>query len=160
VPAVHHLLPSAHPHVCLLRWFVLQGFAQPVVLVTAKRRSVHRDGPTAGPSKLVYNIGGFDTHMFPESAACACAGRLVGVPDASWCNMIRQTLLSAAGTIARACSLANHPMLAPNAVARPAVLHTLPPHHKHNGACVCVAHSWLLLLLPLAAVAVAFCSAG
>jgi hypothetical protein len=28
-----------------------------VVLVTAKRRSVHRDGPTAGASKLVYNIG-------------------------------------------------------------------------------------------------------
>uniref|UniRef100_A0A383VZ02 Uncharacterized protein n=1 Tax=Tetradesmus obliquus TaxID=3088 RepID=A0A383VZ02_TETOB len=34
----------------------VQGFANPAVLVTAKRRSVHRDGPTAGASKLVYNI--------------------------------------------------------------------------------------------------------
>lgn len=34
----------------------VQGFATPAVLVTAKRRSVHRDGPTAGASKLVYNI--------------------------------------------------------------------------------------------------------
>jgi hypothetical protein len=52
VPKGSHLLL-----LLLLRLIVLQGFAQPVVLVTAKRRSVHRDGPTAGASKLVFNIG-------------------------------------------------------------------------------------------------------
>ena len=35
----------------------VQGQAEPQVLVTAHRRSVHRDGPLGGPQQLVYNIG-------------------------------------------------------------------------------------------------------
>lgn len=35
----------------------VQGFKDPLVLISAFRRSVHRDGPRGGVSKIVYNIG-------------------------------------------------------------------------------------------------------
>eukprot|EP00877_Chromochloris_zofingiensis_P006237 jgi/Chrzof1/1867/Cz10g24080.t1 len=49
----------------------VKGSASPVVLLTAKRGSVHRNGPLAGPTKLVYNIVlvdlllGIPTDTFP-----------------------------------------------------------------------------------------------
>ncbi|KAF8065449.1 hypothetical protein HT031_003050 [Scenedesmus sp. PABB004] len=52
-----------------------QGFAQPLVIVRAARRSVHRDGPKGGPSQLVYNIVlaevvlGLPTDIVPVVAA-------------------------------------------------------------------------------------------
>lgn len=67
-----------------------QGAIEPVVTLRAIRRSVHREGPAAGVSQLVYNIvlaelvGGLPRDTIPVTAAVVLAGlvRIYVMPPA------------------------------------------------------------------------------
>lgn len=81
----------------------LQGQAEPRVLLRAARNYIHRDGPGAGPTTLVYNIGGQTPRRLPLAAPLVrilMRGRGVGVSSTappppgplppqgrSWCHV-------------------------------------------------------------------------
>eukprot|EP00775_Hariotina_reticulata_P012427 gene12427-12563_t len=78
----------------------VQGVVEPVVTFSAVGRSVHRDGPAAGVSQLVYNIvlaelvGGLPKDTIPVTVAVVLAGLLGLLWSLYWSSQVFPKLLA------------------------------------------------------------------
>ena len=63
----------------------MQGHTEPVLLLSAQRNSLHRDGPTGGPSALIYNIGWWARAGRCSRTACGLHCACPSTADAGAC---------------------------------------------------------------------------
>ncbi|GAX79838.1 hypothetical protein CEUSTIGMA_g7278.t1 [Chlamydomonas eustigma] len=95
----------------------IQGHQQPVLLISAEKGSVHRDGPSGGLQQLVYNIVvqelwiGIPTDTFPVIAAAVVLVLVILLILPTWVEVVVPRLaksLSSANT-GRATDTTNDP---------------------------------------------------